>query len=303
MPDPEPLTTAARCRAAVPPRWKRGWFWLGLGVLLSLGAAGVAYILTPHTVVSQGESRGLSSLPAGFSVKVFLPSGTARGVMVLGSGDGGWSYWEERVAKHLQSVGIAVAGWDTRAYAAATRYDAKTLARGFAEAAEDVRQSVGGSRLPVIYGGWSTGAEQSLPAAADPTLVHPDLVGLCLVSPGSRGRFGLEKSDLMGVTPTGPGTWALGEFGPALERFKIAQLAAGIDPLDDVDWLSHHPGTHRLFEMPRMLHDFDGASPRFFLGLDEALIWLAPSLSPLTPISSAPTLSAPSGTPQPPPPQ
>ncbi|HEY9250387.1 MAG TPA: AcvB/VirJ family lysyl-phosphatidylglycerol hydrolase, partial [Rariglobus sp.] len=44
---------------------------------------------------------------------------TIVGLCLLGSGDGGWSYWEERVAAHLAKKGWAVAGLDFAVYASA----------------------------------------------------------------------------------------------------------------------------------------------------------------------------------------
>jgi hypothetical protein len=43
--------------------------------------------------------------------------------------------------------------------------------------------------------------------------------------------------------------------------------------MDDVDWLGKVSVSHRIFEMPRTLHDMGGAGPAFQEKLVEAIEW------------------------------
>lgn len=213
-----------------------------------------------------------------FEVMWFHPSKTAvRGLCVLGSGDGGWSYWEERVANHLAKKGWAVAGVDFAKYAEHD-FSQAILAADYAQLVAELARRAGepsdGGTRPVIYGGWSMGAEQSLPAAAVLAERPAGLRGLLLVAPGPRGRYGLRTADELGFAPTGEGTFALADFAPQLRDLRLAQLHAGLDPLDSIKW---HRGLGldlKLWKYPRAWHDFDGASDEFLALLDESIAWL-----------------------------
>jgi hypothetical protein len=210
-----------------------------------------------------------------------------RGLFVLGSGNGGWSYWETRLARHLASRGWAVAGVDFALYAA-TDFNQEILAADFARlVAELARRNTPPAYapqtsapaqpappLPVIYGGWSMGAEHSLPAAAVLSARPAGLHGLLLVAPGPRGRYGLRTADKLGITPTGEGTFGLADFAPQLKGLRLAQLHAGLDPLDSIDWFKGLQLDLRLWKFPRAFHDFSNASDKFLALTDKAIDWL-----------------------------
>jgi pimeloyl-ACP methyl ester carboxylesterase len=126
--------------------------------------------------------------------------------------------------------------------------------------------------LPVWYAGWSTGAEQALAAA---TAKHrpKSLVGLILAATGTHGRYGITPSDLLGVDPSGPDTFAMVDMAKRLGRLCVVDFTAGLDPLDDVDWVEHVPGPHQLIEVPDVLHDMGNAGPDFQSRLDAAIAW------------------------------
>lgn len=103
-------------------------------------------------------------------------------------------------------------------FADSRKYDQAQLCAGFIAAVEAVRERTGaGDAVPVWYGGWSTGAEQSVAAAACANRL-PQLVGLLLAAPGTRGRYGITSSDLLGGTPTGPDSFALADMVMPLKR-------------------------------------------------------------------------------------
>jgi phosphatidylglycerol lysyltransferase len=76
-------------------------------------------------------------------------------VMVFGSGDGGWSAWEDAVSHWLRDAGVYVIGLDLREYAAKD-YTAELLGRDMSTlAAEAASRGGGDATTPVIYAGWS----------------------------------------------------------------------------------------------------------------------------------------------------
>lgn len=197
-----------------------------------------------------------------------------QGIFVFGSGDGGWSYWEEIVCGHLAKRGWAVAGVDFARYAE-TDFSREILASDYAAIVNELGRRCppapdGGGR-PVIFGGWSMGAEHAVAAAAARSPVPS---GLLLVAPGARGRYGLHMADTLGLAPKGPGTFGLADFASALGGMRIAQLHATLDPLDSTDWFRGLGLELRLWKYPRAFHDFDGASDEFLALVDKSVAWL-----------------------------
>lgn len=261
----------------VPTRKNRRWLRRTLVifgvVVLALLVKFIMHLVLPRNFTGSGESLPLE-LPHGrFQTLYYNQTAAPLGIVIFGTGDGGWSYWEEKVAKHLVSKGYAVGSWDCRKFSDSRSYDQGELAAGFRAAVAAVKERADIADVPVWYGGWSTGAEQSVAAAADPE--RPEgLVGLLLAAPGEHGRFGITESDLLGVEPSGPGSFALADFAPKLKGLRIVQFAAGLDPLDDTRWLkSLGDIPHQIMKLPGCLHDMGGAGDEFLQKLDDAMKW------------------------------
>lgn len=232
----------------------------------------------PPRLVALRLSRG------DFPVRCYEPRDIVRGVVLFGSGDGGWKSWEEKASRSLALAGYRVIGWDCRAYAE-TPYDASQLGEDLMSMGRKAcRES---PRLPVLYGGYSTGAEQAVAAAAwDLHLAHQPGArsgvigeaaapsGLLLVGPGERGRYGITLSDLMGKTPEGAGTFALRDLAPELDGIPVLQIHGPLDPLDATGWLSALRGPHRLVILPGQGHFFGDAGPELRKALVEGADWL-----------------------------
>ena len=265
-------------------------FWVALVLPLQLCAAEADLEGDPDT---KPATEPIALSRGAFEVAWYKPiDQPVRGLFILGSGDGGWSYWETRLARHLAKRGWAVAGVDFALYAT-TDFTQEIVAADFARMVDDLkRRSEQPTQalqtpapaleakppLPVIYGGWSMGAEQSVPAAAVVAMRPAGLRGLLLVAPGARGRYGLHTQDKLGITPTGEGTFGLADFGSQLSGLKLAQLHAGLDPLDSIDWFKGLQLDLRLWKFPRAFHDFNNASDSFLALTDKAIGWiLAPS--------------------------
>jgi pimeloyl-ACP methyl ester carboxylesterase len=232
----------------------------------------ILHLVLPRNFAATGEILPLQLADGPFQTSYYCGPQTPKGIVILGTGDGGWSYWEENTAKHLSAKGYAVGGWDCRKFADSRVYDQTQLAAGFRAVADAVRKRSGADEdAPVWYGGWSTGAEQAVAAASAERA--PYLRGLLLAAPGSRGRYGITTSDLLGKEPVGRNTFALAELAPKLGGLRVAQFAAGLDPIDDVNWLGKVSAPHRIFALPGKLHDMGGAGPEFMNKLDEAIEW------------------------------
>ena len=200
-----------------------------------------------------------------------------KGILIVATGDGGWSgQWEEPVALHAAAAGYAVGGWDCRKFADSRKFDHAKLVEAFnaAVAAVSKRASLPAD-TPVWYSGWSTGAEWAINAAASPER-EKNLVGILAVSPGGRSRYGLTANDLLGLTPEGPDTYALAELAPALHGLQIVQFAGELDVLDDVEWINalQFETPHRLVEIPNATHDMNRASIRFLSEFDMVIQWM-----------------------------
>ncbi len=207
-----------------------------------------------------------------------------KGILIVATGDGGWSkQWEEPVALHAAAAGFAVGGWDCRKFCDTRKFDHPKLVEAFNAAVTAVRNRAAlPADTPVWFTGWSTGAEWAINAAASPDR-EKHLVGILAVSPGDRSRYGLTASDLLGLQPQGPDTYALADLAPALHGIRIVQFAGELDVLDNTDWIKslHAETPHKLVEIAQATHDMNQAAPRFLSEFDQAIQWMID-----TPISS-----------------
>jgi phosphatidylglycerol lysyltransferase len=103
-----------------------------------------------------------------------------------------------------------------------------------------------------------------------------DLMRHFPAAPGERSRYGISSSDLLGLPATGPDSFALADLAPALHGVRIAQFAAGLDPLDSAAWLDalDPRSPHKLIMIPSVPHDMGLAGARFLAELDMAIQWM-----------------------------
>ncbi|MCE0498857.1 MAG: alpha/beta fold hydrolase [Methylacidiphilales bacterium] len=212
-----------------------------------------------------------------------------KAIILFGSGDGGWrDDFEERVGRGLQEQGFDIIGIDCAVYAK-TDYDLPTLQIDFTRIAQVAKAPFGGQVPPLIVGGYSMGAEQAIAVAGGPN-PPPGIAGLLLISPVSRGRYGLRMIDQMDVPPTGPGTFALADFAGNLGSIRVAQWHGGWDPTDSLAWLEKLRVPHQKLVYPNAWHDFHSACPDFLRQLGESVTWVA---APVTaPLANAPASAA-----------
>jgi hypothetical protein len=227
-----------------------------------------------HSTTAEILPLQLSSGPFQTS---YYEAKSPRGVLIVATGDGGWSnQWEEPLALNAAAAGYAVGGWDCRRFADSRKFDQARLVESFNAAVDAVRKRAGlPADCPVWYTGWSTGAEWSIAAAASPNR-EKHLVGILAAAPGDRSRYGITSSDLLGLTPEGEGAYALADFASALQGVRIVQFSAGLDPLDDVKWLDAlGPRTpHKLVRIPDVPHDMGCAGERFQAEFHMAIQWM-----------------------------
>ena len=154
-----------------------------------------------------GQETVLKLSRMSFPVRIYEADKRCRALVLFASGDGGWKAFEDKICRYLASQGLCVVGWDCRKFADPGLYDQKVLAAGFAAALEEARRISGVRDVPVVFSGYSTGAEQAVAAAAASPR-QPNLVGLLIIAPAERGRYGITTSDLMGIKP-----WAKDPLG------------------------------------------------------------------------------------------
>ena len=247
--------------------------WLLLVCLIGVLAFGMwflLHLLLPRNYQASGATASIQVAGQPFEVLLYNGNAAAKGVVLVATGSGGWSYWEERVAKHLVAQGFAVAGWNCRDLADSRKYTQDDLARGFDASVNAAAKKASAVGKPVWYLGWSTGAEQAL-AAASSKLRSKNLRAVLVAAPGTRGRYGMTTSDLLGMTPTGEDTFALADLLPGIEPVPIVQFAAGLDPMDDKTWIQEYQGKKMLIELPNCMHDMGGAGDEFLADVDEAM--------------------------------
>ena len=212
-----------------------------------------------------------------FIVHKFVPddpkmAANPRAVIIFGSGDGGFDGWEDNVCHALQAAGYEMLGFDCAAYAKSD-YDLATLQADMNTIAQSSLSRFGKNAPPLIIGGWSMGAEEAVPAAGGP---HPPtgLVGLLLISPGDRGRYGIRDADRWDVLPTGPGTFALKDFAQSLGKTRVVQWSATLDPFGSKAWLSSLTAPYKSLDFPHGTHYYNGISEIWYTGPNAAYLKL-----------------------------
>lgn len=237
----------------------------------------MTHVFMPRGYTSATAEPLPLALTTGPFQTTYYPASHPKGILIVATGDGGWSQqWEEPVARHAAAVGYAVGGWDCRKFADTRKFNQAQLAEAFNAAVLAVQKRANlADDCPVWFTGWSTGAEWAVAAAACPQR-PPHLVGILAVAPGDRSRYGINRSDLLGLESTGPDSFALTDLAPALHGVRVAQFAAALDPLDDAQWLnSLSPKTpHKLIQIPGVPHDMGRAGERFLAEFDMAIQWM-----------------------------
>ena len=222
-----------------------------------------------HTYVPVNLTRGP------FKVNHYVPgdpffAAHPKAVIVFGTGDGGFCGWEDRVCRALQADGCEMITVDSLVYAK-TDYDLPTLQADINTVAHAFPHP--GVTPPVILGGWSMGADQAVAAASGPQR-PAGVVGLLLVSPSARSRYGFREPDHWDVPPTGPGTFALDDFATKLDGLRVAQWNANLDLLGSDAWLSDVSTTHRAYVFKFGFHDYQGACDSFLNELKKTVGWI-----------------------------
>ncbi len=209
-----------------------------------------------------------------FSVLDF-PSKTSqtRAIILFGSGDGGWSDFEEVICLTLQKQGYEVIGIDSNAYAK-TDYDLATLQADMDTIAQSAKAAHSASPPPVILGGWSMGAAQAIAAAGGPN-PPARLEGLVVLDPLSRGRYGLRLADQANLLPTGPGTFGVEDFAKTMGNLHVVQWHADLDSIDSRAWLGMLEAPHREFNFAQAGHSYAQGRAKFLQQLVDSILWIS----------------------------
>jgi pimeloyl-ACP methyl ester carboxylesterase len=223
---------------------------------------------------STGATLTLPLARGPFTVLDFPPQvhREPRAIILFGSGDGGWTTFEEAMCKTLQSRGYEVVGIDYARYAESD-YSLEILQRDLSQMAATVRARYADNNPPVIVGGYSMGAAQAIAAAGGP---HPPagLAGVLLVDPRSRGRYGLRLMDKGDLLPTGPGTFGMDEFAGSMAGLRVVQWHATEDPIDSREWLAGLTAAHKEFDFAQTGHAYNNNRADFLGQFADSVNWI-----------------------------
>ena len=152
-------------------------------------------------------------------------------IFFLGNDIGFWGAHQE-LAKRLAGQGYDVVGFDVKKYFAKLPEDTLGRANAFRDSVQVMiglaRHELHADSMPMLVGGHSIGAEIASWIARNAAL--PNLVGLLLISPGSRGHLSVSIADLaMSGEPTEPGSFSVAENISALPGGVRVALVRGTD--------------------------------------------------------------------------
>jgi len=271
--DPTPKAWGSRAIRSVwakaREKQKTFLYWGGLAVVvLALG----------QIAMFQSHGRPLKLKLSRGEITVFdFPSKKPRttALILFASGDGGWGRLEETICHAMQKKGCEVIGIDSTEYAQ-NDYDLATLQADFRMIASKAAADGGLHALPLIVGGYSMGAAQAIAVAGGPNPPR-DLVGLLVVDPLSRGRYGLRTEDQMNVLPVGSGTFGVEDFTKTMGKLRVVQWHAEKDTIDSRDWLGALTAEHREFDFPGAGHEYKEDRSRFVRELADSVDWLLQS--------------------------
>jgi len=222
---------------------------------------------------SAGKSLSVKLSRGVFTVLDFRPEHMdPRAIVLFATGDGGWSGFEEAISRTLQKNGYEVIGIDSDVYAK-TDYNLAILQADFSTIAQMAEAPYGNHPLPVILGGWSMGAAQAIAAAGGPH-PPPGMVGLLLLDPCSRGRYGLRLSDQSNVLPTGPGTFSMEEFAQTMGNLHVVQWHAAQDNIDSRVWLDSLTAPHKEYDFAQTGHSYNYDRADFLNQLVGSIPWI-----------------------------
>jgi pimeloyl-ACP methyl ester carboxylesterase len=223
---------------------------------------------------STGKETFFSLARGRFAVLDFPPQGRKepRAIILFGTGDGGWSPLEEAVCKMLQSRGYEPVGIDFTRYAN-TDYTLEILQRDMGQITRTIRARYADNNPPVIVGGYSMGAAQAIAIAGGP---HPPegLIGVLLVDPRSRGRYGLRLVDKSDLLPTGPGTFSMEQFTKTMGHLRVVQWHATEDSIDSRAWLGDLTAPHKEFDFGATGHYYNNDRADFLTQLGDSVNWI-----------------------------
>jgi phosphatidylglycerol lysyltransferase len=197
---------------------------------------------------------------------------TTKAIIIFGSGDGGWSTFEEAIGHACQKQGYEMIGIDSEAYAKAD-YDLATLQANFSAIADAARVPFEKKIPPLIVGGYSMGAAQAAAVAGGPN-PPKGLIGLVIVDMLARGRYGLRTSDQMNVLPSGDGTFGLEGFTQTMPQLRVVQWHAEEDSIDSLTWLNSLSARHEEFTFPGTGHGYNNKREEFIREFVKSIGWI-----------------------------
>lgn len=272
------------------------WRW-GLAAIVVLLVALLAYGLVSyrrfyHHVTIQELSHQVKHTTFQASIRGGLPvtlqlyqqaNATNQPLVLLTSGDGGWSPFCADVAAHIAATGKTVAGFNAKDYLVTFAPSRKPvspdeLARDYGEIIRASAAQPGvNSQAQVTLAGWSLGAGYSILAAADPSL-RDRVDRVVAISLPVYNELAWKPTDaLIYITHGTPHekVFDAHQYLTRLGSIHLVMLNATVDddaPLQQAQSLfKTATGPKHLYPVKASGHHFEGGEQEFYRDLDQGL--------------------------------
>ncbi len=256
-------------------RWCCNWVLL-VGAIALLSSCGyaepgeVTWMGQPDKIISMKLARGgfeIHWLPA-----TLAPNTNPKALVIFGSGGGGWTIWEDRICARLQGDGYDVVGVDMWGFAGCEMPWTKVCDDylNFVKKGQELGGRQG--QIPIIYGGWSTGAEEAVAAAAGQR--PPGLVGLLMIAPGNEGYTGHYMKDMIKVNVPEGFVFTLAGLADKLTGLKVIFCHGQLDVLDSRSWFSSVSVPKKEIDYQKLGHIYGNCCDKFTKSVIRELPWL-----------------------------
>jgi len=213
----------------------------------------VVLALAAATVTTVATSRGAQPM------QVYLPpAASAKPLVLLLSGEGGWRAFDEKLAGWLSDAGYPVGGVDCMKYFWKPQDDRAALAADVALFAAALARRAGRETdSPRVLAGYSFGADLA-PWIAGVPGGDSHVAALVLVGPDLRGSLEARISEILGIA-TDAHTFDTASALRDARAIPVLFLHGGGDRSSAAPALADgFPGRHTLAVVPGATHHFAG---------------------------------------------
>jgi alpha-beta hydrolase superfamily lysophospholipase len=234
-------------------------------------------------------ARGPERLPFAVRSKtltltVYRPAASARGTIIIGSGDAGWVGLAVRLSEFLVQQGYVVVGFNVREYlstfTAGTQHVTVADARSDYRAMSELLAGQGLLQHPVLLSGVSEGAALAVVAAGDPRN-RPWVDGVVAVGVPATAELAWRWFDLAALMmkrDADEPSFAPADYVAAVSPIPLAMIQSSTDEyISDADrarLLSAAKAPKRMIMIPAANHRFTDKLPELRSEMLSAIAWV-----------------------------